>query len=528
MEIVNSDLREQVLNETTDAVRKLIVDLQNRISELSDGQSLYIIALARKMPRFIQRILRHLNDTGDYKSVEAWEEIMGDKRVIFITEHAIPFVFKGIDSKKAEVLVLDDVVVTGNTLRAVTGNIKFLTGKNADVWTLYYYNSAIRPLYIKNLTIGSGLKLPLPVIKKKINAICSLIAESELPVDLEFPILHLSTTDSSAIDTFESELESKFSKESIYTLPDSGIIPVSQDYLPLSSYNILLYSNLSDARRNDFAKVRCFKDIESKEIRVVPFVPLIIREQDLDDDKLFTTLLYEKIWEMVNSNIIQPGTIKIGDDIESAVQSRGYEESFYLTKTIIANWLYSLSTFIKYFYDDSTKSYKGFGGNLPEVKEAELTLIAGEKLAKEIIEIVKEILTKGVTENIYEYSTIISILLSSPDKEQEFIGKMINKISNSSNLYDALTETFGLAKTIREADLENMGIVNDNKSNGILARALRYFLQFPYMNHQLEPNIHKWLDAAIDLGLVIPKYKPTKDNSGVKCWSIYYFASHII
>ena len=112
MEIVNSDLREQVLNETTDAVRKLIVDLQNRISELSDGQSLYIIALARKMPRFIQRILRHLNDTGDYKSVEAWKKIMDDKRVIFITEHAIPFVFKGLNSQKTEVLVLDDVVVT--------------------------------------------------------------------------------------------------------------------------------------------------------------------------------------------------------------------------------------------------------------------------------------------------------------------------------------------------------------------------------------------------------------------------------
>lgn len=528
MEIVNSDLREQVLNETTDAVRKLIVDLQKRISELSDGQSLYIIALARKMPRFIQRILRHLNDTGDYKSVEAWKKIMDDKRVIFITEHAIPFVFKGIDSKKAEVLVLDDVVVTGNTLRAVTGNIKFLTGKNADVWTLYYYNRAIRPLYIENLTIGSGLKLPLPVIKKKINAICSLIAESELPVDLEFPILHLSTTDSSAIDTFESELESKFSKESIYTLPDSGIIPVSQDYLPLSSYNILLYSNLSDARRNDFAKVRCFKDIESKEIRVVPFVPLIIRKQDLDDEELFTTPLYRKIWVIVNINLIQPGDKKIGDDNESAVQSRGYEERYYLTKTIIANWLYSLSTFIKYFYDDSTKSYKGFGGNLPEVKEAELTLIVGKNLAKEIIAIVNDILTGGLQEHIYEYPRLISILLSSPDEEQEFIGEIINTISNSKNLYYALAETFGLAKTIRERDLENMGIVNDNTSNGISARALRYFLQFLYMSPLLEPDIHKWLDAAIDLGLVIPKYKPTKDNAGVKCWSIYYFASHII
>ena len=528
MEIVNSDLREQVLNETTDAVRKLIVDLQNRISELSDGQSLYIIALARKMPRFIQRILRHLNDTGDYKSVEAWKKIMDDKRVIFITEHAIPFVFKGLNSQKTEVLVLDDVVVTGNTLRAVTGNIKFLTGKNADVWTLYYYNSAIRPLYIENLTIGSGLKLPLPVIKKKINAICSLIAESELPVDLEFPILHLSTTDSSAIDTFESELESKFSKESIYTLPDSGIIPVSQDYPPLSSYNILLYSNLSDARRNDFAKVRCFKDIESKEIRIVPFLPLITRKQDLDDEKLFTTPLYSKIWCKVNISIIRPGEIEIGDDNESAVQSRGYEERYYLTKTIIANWLYSLSTFIKYFYDDSTKSYKGFGGNLPEVKEAELTLIVGKNLAKEIIAIVNDILTGGLQEHIYEYPRLISILLSSPDEEQEFIGEIINTISNSKNLYYALAETFGLAKTIRERDLENMGIVNDNTSNGISARALRYFLQFLYMSPLLEPDIHKWLDAAIDLGLVIPKYKPTKDNAGVKCWSIYYFASHII
>ena len=85
-----------------------------------------IVALARKMQRFLKWC--HTSDKCLRKERINKLHIYDESQTVLITEHAIPIVIPSCKPETHSIVILDDLIIYGNSIEIVAENIYYCTG----------------------------------------------------------------------------------------------------------------------------------------------------------------------------------------------------------------------------------------------------------------------------------------------------------------------------------------------------------------------------------------------------------------
>ena len=94
-----------------------------------EGRSVVVIAIARKMARLLEY----------YRKTDSYLESLFDKSQFsstfnyIITEHAIPLCLAQVNQQKKDIIILDDLIISGDTVESVTENVYHLTGIKPNI-----------------------------------------------------------------------------------------------------------------------------------------------------------------------------------------------------------------------------------------------------------------------------------------------------------------------------------------------------------------------------------------------------------
>ena len=91
-----------------------------------DNKIPVIVALARKMQRFLKWC--HTSDKCLLKEKIQTLHIYDESQTVLITEHAIPIVIPECKPETHSIVILDDLIIYGNSIEIVAENIYHCTG----------------------------------------------------------------------------------------------------------------------------------------------------------------------------------------------------------------------------------------------------------------------------------------------------------------------------------------------------------------------------------------------------------------
>lgn len=508
-----SDLPRQVLRETAEAIDSLMQHIEGILSEMPEGRKLYLIALARKMPRLMNRIFNDFDPDTKLK----YRQLLS--RCILTTEHAVPFIFKGADSANSEIIILDDIIITGQTLNAVVSDINFLTGIEPEIWSLYCYERAMSPLYAGDIEIATGKFLSMNESREYLRILSNFIARQELPIDLEFPILHFGNQNAPSPDEVSDTMNRRFANSHRY------VLNANEEDSILKSLNILLFSRLHDDVSPNMGKIRIF--FAPGDIRIVVFAPRAILGQDLWEKELFPSGTYSSIWTGILSSITMPERPTYDKHNLADIQYRKYRKNTERSLAILANWLWSLSTAVGSLKDNEAGGCHITGETDGiHICPTDLDWLVGPALANAMAEKANNILNDG--ETLPQQSVKISVphALYPEGQKENFIRSRVRIIKYSEDASAALNTIFTMANGMRRATIDDGLEVNDENEVYQTLRGLRYSLQFRFESSDLDYQLNEWLDKSIDSGLIIPRYQRASNTEGGHIWARYYKPSH--
>lgn len=482
-----------------DNLCKMIEDIKSR------GMEPILIALSRKMPRFIDWVIETKADSilSDYtvKTIEKTE---------LTTELALPFLlFQSSSKAEREFIIVDDIIIHGTTIKSVVKDIFLLAGDRYHLSCLFRLEPTELISYIGVFEFVRITPVSESEADTYIDMISDIVENTQLPIDMEFPILELSAHRGLSFNVLEEEL--KHVGLNNYAVGDDN-----------NRYSIDLPDPQAVGRNNDFAKIRFFR--KGKEDSIIEIIaPHLISNQALlttsIDKRLFKDNgFFQAIWERA--------TLKIRHDLSQP--KNGYEgqwedmkSNFTRSLCVFANYLYSLSIFSLYgnLIDNGfcKQPFKG-----ARLSKKDLELILSADLSDIIYPLLENICESGdffrsmmdsvlnlphkfspsAYSNDWERNTIISCLTADSAKKalsrifnyQHYSNpKFKNPYLNKERLF--FGETFAsLIKTIKS--------------------------YFPRIDASV--SVNAWIDENIDGGYVVPKYEKVKSSDGVVYWRRYF------
>lgn len=494
------------------------------MDSLSTGRLPVLIALSRKMPRFIEWFQQiyspNANDNFNTEILEKTE---------ITTEIAIPFICLNEDTNDYDFIILDDLIIHGKTL-SVTSELLFeLTGRIPRMSCIAMLNSlTIRP----NIEIEDFFRIPglsQEEIDRFAEEISEIVEQYQLPVDMEFPVFTSLANDGfydnlmSNIEYAESEIENSTRKCGGSYLIGNGKDKISID-LTISD---------SAGEDTDFSKVRFYKKSNDRFVFEV-FSPMILAESLLTSE--FATpfsdaidfsdplKLFEKLWQESTQSIRKHyNEIGLGDnpsELPLTVAKRELARSL----TVWANYLFSFSTFIK----NQCEIFQSYDLSSVELSKSDLTLLIGKSVAN----IVYPQLHKCMKEGYY----VVSNRAKPADAPLYIYPEHLKKLFKSNKII-ALIESDSVEEVaeriFKYMHYTNPDIVEENSTGRMnhnriiigetynsLSNALIPF----YMETFHTKSLHAWVDQQIDAGRIIPKYNRVVDSDGNPHWRRFFHA----
>lgn len=470
--------------------------LSNQIQSIINRKNIpIIVAISRKMPKLLKRLVEIKKDNY----------IPLLQRVEVITELALPFLFyKNLNINDYEFIIIDDIIVQGSTLKAVSNDIYVSTGKKPHVSCILLHENAIIP---DSVDIKDTLRMPRCEqvdIDRYACYIAQLIEKDYLPIDLEFPIFDINVNYSDLIHLLqETSLQ-------MYEIDEDK-----------KRTCVLLDSLIYDKYEPDFKKIRIFHSNEKKK-KCEIFAPAILNEHDLlevEHQKLFTASGFSSIWERT--------TISIRDKIvefnkSQDVSCNGVRYSYIRSLCVWANYLLSLSYYIDRLNDDSSQ-WKEINKCL-DLSQENVDLLIGSDLSREIF---PDLL--GLINNQAQMNYIQRLNIAVPDS--------MAPESFSTNIEMEKGRLMLSCQSSYERILDGI-IEYEHYTNPIFTQSQFFFKRMyfgetfysfykaisTYSKENLSIIVNKWIDKRIDDGCLVPKYERVDVDFNIIVWRRYFHA----
>lgn len=466
----------------------------------SEGKEPILVAMSRKMPRLIEWMKRN-NSNGEFDNCR------------FVSEHVLPFVLGGLDVDRQCVVIVDDAIYYGSTIKHIIGYIRTIQS-DAKVYicpvAISEVVGEIPNADVKRLEENTIRERDIPFYTTR-NAV--RIISLSRPIDVEFPILHFTVYSSSDWrNTMKSVLEKHFQDCDVYDIVH--LIDEEKDYT--YSYNVLPRKNTQyDCWNKDFSKLRFF--VSDNSVQVTAYAPGILPETALTDVRpLFSDNSIQALWADVQNRKTAPWP-ESSEIVHSINLTRdAYNRQRTRSKIIWANYLAS------YLYMLARK--KAVKESITEVfgeetlqsatfsKEDTCLLLPPEKVSY-ITSALSQRFNNGCEENSIFNGLHSSVLANQElipfDYKNEYIESIQRGIQSCGTAEAALSLLFSSQHFfISKGGLAVDALQRTQRLRfGITYTALENKLSFPVGVKGLWKSIHKWIDKNIDEGSVKPKYE---------------------
>lgn len=456
-------------------------------SFLNSDSHVYAIAISRKMPRFLDWIQKHNDSLG----LNGFEELLS--RIELTTEHALPFLFN--NPGDFEVIVIDDSIVTGNTMRNVVAEvIAYSHGKQPYVSVIVGSDDALYNLINSHSEVVPSTKLHNEEISHWLDFVSRCNYESELPIDIVFPIFQLGNVSEKAYLEFCAE---SLSSDDWYELnADSN----------QKSINILLDKDLIELTTLEFSKARFFFGDSTAKLAV--FSPHAIGNKLLSSDSPFAEEELNIIW-----NIIREHTSQIKEDRTA------------ISLAVTLNYLHAINTFKR-----NKKLLIPSPGIEFSLNEEDLTLIFGAELARNVFALMENVAGSEYMNEFYIHRLCLPPICAPEELKEAYAlqRKMIaarhiadddrkqvvaDLFSQASYNHDILGQNTSLFHRMYSSFYESFESVEN-----LLLQYFELGDSFRFVNAAI--------DELIDKGKVIPKYVEVTGNDGLSYWCRYFTSAY--
>lgn len=504
----------------TQDINNWVNDFTSEVQALDQSEPRIFVALSRKMPRL-------LDATCTYDSPEECNFKLNLFQDHIVTEHAIPFIAwnstSNPDTPAPQPVILDDIIIHGHALHTVVAQLESFTDKKILLEVICQAESSDGETLVDPKDLNIEIVRPFPSrvkdYKKTVEFFTSLIQKTQLPVDVEFPIIHLPTSDSSATgnayDEIKASAEERYG-DSVYELSKE---PGSRNFtILLSNSNDILYNN-------DFAKIRVFEAKE--ELRITAYAPNIIEDRRLTEKSLFLNTAYAAIWEELLDKVGYPTIPEIPEWTFDDEDRKAYHRAMRIRQSLVvfANYMFSLSTLIGH-KDLFEKYMPNNGGRL---FESDLNLLLGKEMTQAVMPHLENLISGGEQTTRLWSEVSLPNLVTPDELKDDYVFLSTVKTLEANSLETALRDVFSLGYELKASFtfvrnpfkpyvpviLETFTSLMDKPSR--LFRAA-----------DAKIRINKTVDAMIDGGFVIPCYYRLRGKDGRYYWRRYFRGSLII
>lgn len=512
---------------TTDNWKRHLIEFVKKAN--SEDKVVVLITIARKMARLFEYYRK--NDP----TLDALFTPSNSISNYVITEHAVPLCLANVDAKKTEIIILDDLIIYGDTVESVTENIYCLTGIEPKILAMaassladckFRYGQLIYPVQEE-----FDRKYPDIIHTEEIPAFTAKnnwdIISLDKSIDLEHTILKIKGDFSHLKDQKEMILKvikEKFQGCIVYAVTHK--VPGGKRALSIS---IILDKNSEYRVNEDFSKIRIF--IGDDGISITAYTPNYWDESLLEDLTVrFGISELNSIWDEVRSRLT---SIKTAESSESKdIQTRRMARDFKLrgeqTAVVIANYLLSFESvmIVKSLLKDALTEIIGQSPSF-EISSGDMSLLMGADIANHYQPKLQEVIVKGGVKRLYVYHTTLDEdvrinPLIPADKLEDYRKEKIQDCHLSTSVQMALTLIF--YRLWKSFGLVNNRVREDRVKVGETFESLYDTLSLFFSKENLMEEIHKWVDTNIDLGVVVPKYEFFIDRLGYRVWRRYFRA----
>lgn len=512
---------------TTDNWKRHLIDFVNNANK--EGKSVVLIAIARKMARLLEYYRKK-----DSKLDLLFAETSPVPNYV-ITEHAVPLCLAKVNPQSTEVIILDDLIISGDTVESITEQVYHLSGIHPNIIAMaamyssnnkFQFGQILYPVYAE-----SNHKHPDIIDKEDMPAFTAKnnwdIISLDKSIDLEHTILKIKGSFSYLKDQQDKILKvikEKFKGSIVYAVTHK--VPGGKKALSIS---IILDKNSKYRINEDFAKIRIF--IGDEGISITAYTPNYWDESLLEDITVrYGISVLNSIWDEVRSGLMSINTFESSEakDIRSRRIARDFKLRIEQTAVVIANYLLSFESvmIVKSLLQDALSEIIG---QIPffEISSNDMSLLTGPKIASKYQPFLQESLSQDdfkrfiVYNNTLEEDVRIKPLIPS-EKMEDYRKEKLQMCTLSSSVPMALTLVFHTLW--KSFGLVNNSVREDRVKVGETFESLYDILSLFFSKENLLEEIHKWVDSNIDLGVVVPKYEFFIDRLGYRVWRRYFRA----
>ena len=483
------------------------------------GHKVILIAISRKMPRIFDWVesvwIPSIIDADEHRKYTG--QIERIKMIGLVCEHAIPFILASDTAENDDIIVIDDVIIRGNSMKDVTEDIYAFTKKKPYISAIYI--SELCKHAFSNAVFKERDKVELvrkDDIKDVVDTLCNCIKSCALPMEMEFPIFHVASKFDSlreAMDKGNSE-----SRYANYSIEHRSVDIISGKEITLRNFSVILEHELKWSLNHDYPKVRLFEKMEGSSCLEVS-APRVIKVSDTQSAELFVNAPYKKLWNIILESINTPlGKCVDNDEARERVSKRRA-----LTLAVWANYLFSFSVGMNACL--KTSILKKFPEQ-PEVSEKDIVLLLGKENASVITGLLNEIGRERVTEPlIFEKYFDTDMYISEESVREKYEDARYFASLNFDSIDVALTHLFQVHQN------PTMMKLKDDWSNefrlpylGETISSLETLMRYRYMDEEksFAVALNKAMDKGIDEGRISPFYSQVESSGGSICWRRFY------
>lgn len=468
---------------------------------LATDREIYLIAVSRKMPRFLKWIQSEFLP-GDLRN--EFNDLIA--RCHLTTEIALPFIFlEHRDPAEYEVVVIDDSILLGNTMRRVVDDVVRHAGKKPYVSVVYASEMALaQPIDAEEFLLPTRKLMLQGEMEQWLAFVSSEIRVSSLPVDVEFPVV--------TIPGFRHQkaLDSLATLQG-YEIEGDGC---------LRSINFIVESKLDKTTTSlDFAKLRCFYSgsDDGKEGRVAIFTPYAVPQSVLSDRSFFDDDPLGTAWRMLL------------DAAGVSEDNQPKDERTLRSLVVMANYLLSVANAVS--LRDEIISWSN--GALC-FDPADIQLLVGRDMAESIAELMAEAFSRGDSRKRLAGRPNLPVRVVSDSIKTTY--ELMLSVAGMEYLMDNNVEAL-IEKIFSQSDYIDGIVTSDSPlhlllSSGIyesFAGLARQLSDYTHISRLEEVSlaerwlrVHKFVDSMIDHGRIVPKYQKVTTPAGTPFWRRFF------
>lgn len=464
-------------------------------ARLALGKDVAVIALSRKMPRLLECMRMCI----DSQSVQTLFAHLGSSRVHLMTEYGIlPFAAKREESqlRKVEGIIIDDAIIRGTTVNRVGVEWFAVTGEFPKIHPIYRLGWERIIKFLQDSEISAS-KTSYDEFNSREEEISSLIERIALPLDMEYPLIYLNCPYEDIKRHILNRIPANWAR---YTVGDGEA---------RESFSVVLEDEKLGLYTNDFAKVRLFKSRTGEGILEV-IAPQSFEMQDFLSSPMFQHPIYSLLCAVVVQTLASVKQVMMEDlRLKEVAKSISVQRN---AKTIVVwvNYLLSLACMVRNYDKFIPKDA------LPDIKKSDVAMIIGDDLSNEWTSTMNDILWDKLKSDRKASLVAVPSIYRFPQTQDAHQLAVTAAMQPDYKVMENLDAIMGVSHYSQPlAKLAGENTLFSHSQYGETIDSLRRLLmRFHNPGPDLDREIHRWLDARIDSGCIVPRYEFVKGSDG--------------